>query len=256
MLVLLLAVPLTVTGGDARPPIVTDRPSISDTSLTVPGGSLQVETGAEFGSDSVGVFDGSSMGFPTKLRYGVIEDFEVHAEGTVYDRFTVEGPAGELTASGFSDLELGGKAHLLDGNGAIPSVGVLAAIRLPVGADEVSGDLLVFRPTVAAEWSLVPALSLFTNVGLTVPLEDRELFTDGFRYTAGLGFAPAALAGFTFFAELFGQIPLGDGEEVTAADAGALFLVNDDFQLDVYARVGLNDAAQDLIVGGGGSFRF
>ncbi len=258
MLALLLAIPLAVTGPGSRPPIVTDRPSVAESSLTVPEGSLQVETGAEFGSNSINGVDGSSLSFPTKLRLGIIDGFEVHAEGTVFERFTVENPGGDdLTASGLADLELGGKVHILDSNGAVPSVGILAAIRMPIGSDDVTGNLWVLRPTVSAEWDLLPALSFTANVGLSIPLEDREFFSDGFRWATSFGIHPDVLPeGLGFFAEAFGQVPLDDGDSVTAADAGALYLVNDDFQLDVYARFGLSDSAQDLLVGGGGSFRF
>ncbi|MEL6547208.1 MAG: transporter [Myxococcota bacterium] len=255
MLNLIVALTASVAGPAERPPIVTDRPDVAESSLTVPAGTVQVETGVEFGSSSTDTADGTSFGLPTKLRIGVIENAEIHLEGTVFDRFTVD--PGDLSASGLADVEVGGKVHLLDPEGAVPSVGVLLALRVPIGADEVSGDIFVLRPTVTAEWDLMPALSFAANVGLTVPLDDRELFTDGLRFAGSFGIHPESFPeGLGVFVETFGEIPLGDGENVLAADSGATYLVNDDFQLDVYARVGLSDAAPDLAVGGGGSFRF
>ncbi|MEM6532623.1 MAG: transporter [Myxococcota bacterium] len=235
-----------------RPPIVTDRPNVAESSLTVPDGAVQLETGVEFsgtGSDDEEI---NTAGFPTKLRYGVTESAELHVEGTVFNRNSVFGE----TSSGLADLDLGGKIHLLDPSGVIPSLGVLFAVTVPVGADAVSGDQTLLKPTVSAEWSLLPALSLSINLGLTIPVEDRELFDDVLRFAGSFGIQPGFFPEeLSLFAELFGETPLGDGEETLASDFGAAWGLTPDVQLDAYVRVGLNDQFPDVVAGGGVSFR-
>ncbi|MEM6733815.1 MAG: transporter [Myxococcota bacterium] len=261
MLTILALVQLTVSAasdGATRDPIVTDRPNVAESSVTVPAQSLQVETGTEFGSDEINDIDSTSFGIPTKIRYGLIDDLEIHVEGTIINRFSADLPEGSRSETGLADFELGGKFHILDANGAVPSLGILAAVTIPVGDDDVSTGPSVIRPTVAADWDLLPALSFSGNVGFTIHIEDRDFVDDTFRFAGSLGIHPDVFpVGLGLFAELFGAVALsGDSDEAIGADAGALYVVNDDFQLDAYVRFGLTDAATDLVAGGGGSFRF
>ncbi|MEO1483632.1 MAG: transporter [Myxococcota bacterium] len=219
-----------------RAPIVTDRPDVAESSLTVPERALQLETGVEFSGDP------DAFGFPTKLRYGALENVELHLEGTIFNR--TEG------ASGLADLDVGGKAHLLDGGGLVPSLAVLFAVTLAIGGEEVSGDQTLLRPTLAAEWPLLPNVGFALNLGLTSPVEDRELFDDMFRFAGAVGIQPG-VDGVSVFVELFGEAPLGDGDASLSTDFGATWGVTPDLQLDAYVRVGLSDLAPDLITGGG-----
>lgn len=233
-------------------PIVTDRPDVAESSQTVPSGSLQVETGVEMGRTGPPSAETTTMGFPTKLRFGVIENVEAHLEGTLFDRVTLDGGEGNQSSSGLADVDVGGKVHLFDPSGLQPSLGVLLAVTLPVGAEDVSGDQTLLKPTVAAEWDLHSALSLATNAGFTIPLDNRDRSDDALRFAGSLGLHPSAFpAGFGVFGEIFGELPLREGGRVLATDFGVTYGLTPRVQLDAYVRLGLSEAATDTAAGGG-----
>src|SRR5579872_5171405 len=107
----------------ADPGIVTDRPDVTESSVVVPKGSLQLENGITWTSDHrANTIDLSE----TLMRFGVSTRTEIRIVVPNY----LGGLSGPDTASGFGDIALGMKQQL----GPVPGgfdLSVIAALSLP-----------------------------------------------------------------------------------------------------------------------------
>jgi Putative MetA-pathway of phenol degradation len=144
-----------------NPEIVTDRPDVTESSIVVPKGSLQIENGATWTSDH----GSQSLDFSESLiRFGASSQTEIRIVAPNYFG-SISGPD---SPSGFGDIALGMKQHL----GPLPGgfdLSVIAAISLPTGASRVSShgfDPFIKFPwskELSAGWSLGGMQSLFWN---------------------------------------------------------------------------------------------
>ncbi len=192
--------------------ITTDRPTAGASSTTVGAKTLQVETGFDTTEFEVHTI-------PTKIRFGVIEPLEIHVESgivviTEADTFV-------------SDLDVGGKYHITD-TGSL-SIGVLAAITIPV-----EGDLVGSKVVALFDAPLGP-LSLNMNLGVAIPLNEREFVDDSIFGSAGLGIPVVDNLG--AFAEVFTTVPLSDADPSLGFNGGVTYLVQPNMQIDAYFRV-------------------
>jgi hypothetical protein len=147
----------------ADPGIVTDRPDVTESSVVVPKGSVQLENGITWTSDhGANTIDLSE----TLMRFGVSTRTEI--------RIVVPNYLGGLsrpdTASGFGDVGFGMKQQL----GPLPGgfdLSVIAAFSLPTGADRVSSHgfdpfiKLPWSKDLRAGWSVGGMQSVFWNTG-------------------------------------------------------------------------------------------
>src|ERR1019366_6927864 len=114
---------------DAAGPIATDRPAVTNSSVVVPAGSLQMENGfLESGSQGQSVLDGPE----SLVRFGVAKRTEL--------RFTVPDYFHNLSAgggSGFGDFAFGVKQQLGPTPGKF-DVSLILFLSFPTGANGVS----------------------------------------------------------------------------------------------------------------------
>ena len=91
--------------------IVTDRPDQTESSLTVPQGSLQIESGVLYGTAKDGFNSEELLLAPTVLwRYGISKGIELRLLtefASVTDKLTDD------KFSGINDLQLGTKIQIL-----------------------------------------------------------------------------------------------------------------------------------------------
>jgi hypothetical protein len=110
--------------------IVTDRPNVTNSSLAVPYGSLQIENGLTWTArNHSNLLDGSE----TRLRLGVARCSEVVLDVPNFF-YSASGPA----PSGFSDVGLSVKRQFAP----LPAgftLAVTAGLFLPTGAKRISG---------------------------------------------------------------------------------------------------------------------
>jgi hypothetical protein len=145
------------TAGSA---IVTDRPDVTESSIVVPKGSLQLENGMTWTSDhGFQTFDLSE----SLLRLGASTRTEI--------RIVVPNYLGEISgsnASGFGDIALGVKHQL----GPLPGgfdLSIIAAVSLPTGGIGVSSHgydpfiKLPWSKELKAGWSVGGMQSIFWN---------------------------------------------------------------------------------------------
>lgn len=254
---LLTASLLTASTAGAEP-LVTDRPDVAESPEAVAPGRLQVETGALVTRDEAGGAQRWTFEAPTKIRVGVASfgqgGLELHIEGSPYQVNEIEIGALELTTDGVPDPEVGGKVQFNEGAGAVPTLGLLVALALPIGTDEVSEDRWGLSPTLAAGWALGEHWSVGLNTGTTTDLDEGDT---SLRYALALGrdLGPW-LPDLSLYGELFGEVAFADEDEAAlGADAGLAYLVTEDVQLDAALFVGLTDAADDWAATLGLSFR-
>jgi hypothetical protein len=227
-------------GDPATAPIATDRPSVTDSSIVVPAGSLQAENG--FGSTlSHGqrTFDGPE----TLLRFGVASKTEVRL--TAPDYF-----GGVAASSGFGDLVIGMKQQI----GPIPGgwdVSLVLSLSLPAGARAISSGgydpslQLPWSKALSSSWTVAGMLSAYwptadgrRNVtGETTFLVDRQLTKT-----------------WDAFVEYVGDFPERGGPRHLAHFGSTLELTPRQ-QIDLHFGMGLSAAAVDHFIGVGYSFR-
>jgi hypothetical protein len=228
----------------APPPIATDRPSVTDSSVVVPPGSLQVENGlAETASQGQRTFDGPQ----TLVRFGVLPKTEL--------RLTAPDYFGQLksdsrTISGFGDLALGVKQQLGPASGF--DVSLVVSLSLPTGARAISSygyDPFVQLPwsrALPSNWTAAGMLSVYwptqegrRNVtGETTFLLDRQL-----------------TKWWDAFLEYAGDFP-EEGGPRHLVHFGTAYRPTSRQQIDFHVGVGLSLAAVDHFIGIGYSFRW
>ncbi|HKK60012.1 MAG TPA: transporter [Salinivirga sp.] len=234
------------------PVLITDRPDQTESSVTVPVKSLQIETGFMLANEQTDLFDLSSITYNTTLlRYGLLDNFELRL-GLEYLEEKVEFQDTDETdkANGFSPLYTGFKVKVADENGWLPEVAFLGGLILPFTADKafkpeyVGGNMrLAFAHTLSERFSLGYNLGAEWSGNTAVP----EYF-----YSLALGIGLADALG--MFVESYGTVP-EKGADAHLLDAGFTYLVLPNFQLDISGGLGLNDAALDNFISFGLTYR-
>jgi hypothetical protein len=221
-------------------PIATDRPAVTDSSVVVPVGSLQMENGfAETLSQGQQTFDAPE----TLLRFGVASKTEL--------RLTVPDYFGEVGASsGFGDLTIGLKQQLGPTLGKF-DFSLVVALSLPTGANAISSHgydpflQLPWSRALSSSWTVAGMLSVYwptqqghRNVtGETTFLLDRQLTKP-----------------WDAFVEYAGDFP-EEGGPRHLLHFGTAYKITQQQQIDFHVGVGLSSAAADHFVGIGYSFR-
>ena len=129
-------------GEDEEESIVTDRPDVAESSLTVPSGRVQVETGADLTLTETNLsgtdVSNRNIEFPTKIRVGITPFLELHLESGVATLSKQESNFDALDSELEIDsvpIDIGGKVHLIDLDGWQPSLGILFALTVPTAGD-------------------------------------------------------------------------------------------------------------------------
>jgi hypothetical protein len=244
ILLALLAVAMasgqTAGNNPAASPIATDRPAVTDSSVVVPAGSLQMESGLEqTSSKGQDTLDAPEM----LLRFGVVPNTELRV--TIPDYFGQIG-----LSSGFGDLMVGIKQQLGPTRGGF-DVSLVVSLSLPTGARDISSHgydpsvQLPWSRALSSNWTVAGMLSVYwptqegrRNVtGETTFLIDRQLTKT-----------------WDAFVEYAGDF-VKQGGPRHLVHFGTAYRPTPRQQLDLHVGVGLSSAAVDHFVGLGYSFR-
>lgn len=254
----LLAVPAGAFAQAEETPIVTDRPGLLFSSLTVGGGVFQLE----FGLPAVTLIDGTgdtelrSTSAVGLARFGIGDNFELRLGAPVYTETRVQvGDDFEDTDSGYGDLEVGAKWHLLDNQGGRPSFALIPSVILPTGEDGFTADDPVYQLNAMAEWTLASGWGIGALGGyLNGPSGGDRYNQETFGLAAGRSLPSPA---WSAYGEVVYVVTDLDGASDSAfAGAGLKYLVSNDLQLDVNFDRGLSDDAPDWLFGLGLAARF
>lgn len=223
-------------------PIETDRPDYANSSVVVPVGSLQSESGIESGTQHG---DKTIDGTNSRLRLGVAPCLEIFVDAPTYFA-----PLSGKPAAGFGDIAPGAKWQISPDPGKF-DLSVAFGAALPSGRAAIAGQGV--QPYVQFPWST--DLPDGWSVGGMVSFFDRPADPLGELTTETSFVVSKELSkDFEIFTEYLGDY-YAYGRPRALLNSGALWHFTNTQQLDLHAAFGLNGNSPNLIVGLGYSFR-
>lgn len=259
----LVPVALLLTGacvapsGAPRSPIVTDRPDFTESAVTVPGGSFQVEAGATY-EEAAGA-DATTVG-EILLRAGLRERVELRIGLPSYAHESIPvPPQGRFDDDGFTDVVLGAKLALHSpaegASRAVPTVGLIVGSSFPTGTGGLDAGGPQPEAKLLLAWSLTDRVSLSSNLNWAHVEErgDASYSEPSASLSLGLGLTETVGS----YLEAFAFAPsYDDAPRPAYLNGGLTWQLNPDFQLDARVGVGVADAPDSHFVGIGLSRRF
>jgi len=239
-----LGAPAALAGEADR--IQVDRPSVSQSTSTVPPGALQIESGVEYARTRTGGEpDERRLTLDIALRIGLTERIEVTLEGEPLVRIR-----GQQDDTGNGDVSLKGKYRFLEKREGTwwPSLGVMPFVKLAVAHAPHGPDRPDFGLIGLASFDLPWRLGLDVNAGLAGLGQSHP---GGYLVQ---GVASAALGRelgerWSTYVELFYASQAERGaRDVVGFDTGVQFFVT--------ARVALDAAVETSLAGPGPDYAF
>lgn len=216
--------------------IVTDRPDQTESAISVPLGSLQIESGFLYEWLGRGIHEINNSAIPTTLfRYGVLKNLEFRFQ---VDYFVLS--TKEFSLSGFEDLSVGLKSHLYADN--FTNIAILVNATIPSGNKNFRNSRSSFNGILCISHELSDKVGLGYNVGLYYdPYKNLNL-----TYALATGFSLTdKLSAFT---EVFGSWDEFSSAAVSF-DLGFTYLLNNNLQLDASFGKGINFESNFLSFG-------
>ena len=223
--------------------IVTDRPDVTNSSVVIPAGSLQIENGVNLSArDGDRVIDGTN----TRLRFGIANCLEF-----LVDTPTYFANVGNPQNSGFSDAAPALKWQISPVPGKV-DLSAVFGVALPTGSAGIAGPGA--QPYLQFPWSW----ELRSGWGLS------GMFTEFFRPSdptskqvteTTFAIEKQVTERVSLFVEYVGDYP-ASGSPAQLLNSGGLYRLGPNQQLDFHVALGLNHNAPSYIVGVGYSVRF
>jgi hypothetical protein len=223
--------------------IITDRPDVTNSSVVIPPGSLQIENGVNFSArDGDRIVDGTN----TRLRAGITNCLEF-----LVDTPTYFANVRSSQNSGFSDVAPALKWQISPVPGKV-DLSAVFGVALPTGSGGIAGPGA--QPYLQFPWSW----ELRGGWGLS------GMFTEFIRPSDPTS---RLITETTFvvekkvtertslFVEYVGDYP-ESGSPAHLLNSGGLYRLGPNQQLDFHVALGLNHNAPSYIVGVGYSVRF
>lgn len=236
------------------PSIVTDRPDATESSSTVPMGTLQIESGFIFESerDHDTTYNNWGIG-TTLLRYGVWDNFELRL-GSYYQiseaKYGLPSVDSIANDDGLGPIVAGFKVYVINEKGIRPEISILADITLRhVGSPDLTPTFSYPTAKIAVSHTLAEWASLGYNVGFAYDGEKADGF---FVYSVVMGFSLAEKWG--MFVEGFGHFDHGNYPN-HILDGGFTYLLRNNLQLDISGGYGLTSVVNAYYISTGFSWR-
>jgi hypothetical protein len=221
-------------------PIATDRPAVTDSSVVVPSGSLQVENGVQ---TTTAASERTIDGPESLVVFGLTGATEL--------RFTVPDYFHSASGSGLGDLALGVKQQIGHTASGL-DVSLVVSLTFPTGANAVSSH--GYDPALQLPWSQ----KLSENWTAAGMLSLYWLTQSGARNLTGEStflFDRQLTGPWDAFIEYAGDFPENGGPK-HLLHIGTAWKLGSLQQLDLHVGAGLSRAAVDHFIGVGYSFRF
>jgi hypothetical protein len=231
-------------GSDAQSTIATDRPQITNSSIVVPCGSVQLENGIEeTGNEGQRSFDLPE----TSVRVGIAGKAELRfgVPNYFYNDDTASG-----FADGFGDLTLGLKRQLGPAHGF--DVSLIPSLSLPTGANAISSH--GYDAALQLPWSRSLSKN-WTAAGQFAVMWPTESGRHNLTGQASVFFDRQLTQPWDAYFEYSGAFPQRGGPQHTI-DFGTAFKLSPHQQLDLHCGFALSAAVPDHTLGIGYSFRF
>ncbi|RYD33809.1 MAG: transporter [Verrucomicrobiaceae bacterium] len=245
----LLFLPLllpTLHAAEFRRELSADRPDTTESPFTVEAGKFQLESSLwAFGKD--GSDETWTLG-EMNLKAGLTaaSDLQLVLRPWIHET------SGGETNEGFGDIELRLKHNLWGNDGGKTAGALMPYVSIPSHTAVSSGEWeggLIFPVSIG----LTDRLGLGLQVEAARAWEgDSGEYGWDFLHSAVLGISVTDKLG--IFIEYVGVT--GDGPYEATANVGFTWASTENLQWDIAVGVGLNDAAEDLSVAQGVTFRF
>lgn len=227
----------------AQSEIVTDRPDVTNSSLVVPAGSIQIENGLNTSGQSAGKgFDGSN----SRIRFGVAPCLEVLLDVPSY--------VGRLTGAvdtGFTNVTPSVKWQV-SGLPEPANLSVVFGVGLPTGTPAITGAGL--QPYLQLPWSYELGGGWGIS-GMVTSFFRPSDFANHQTSEATFVIERKVSERLALFAEYVGDFP-SRGASTALLNVGGGYLLNRTEQLDFHLAFGLNRNSPDYIIGVGYSYRW
>ena len=245
-------------------PIETDRPDFTETSSSVGRGRLQVESGYLYVHDrSAGVTSDQHFLPESLLRYGLSDKVELRLEweGYLFSRQSDHSKGLNWTEDGGTDLVVGFKTELTKQRKWIPEAAMITTLAVPTGRDVSMPGSPIFTsdqvdPVVnlCYSWKLSEKVVFGGSTGVWWTAEGGDHFI---RAHQSLMTDVSITDRLKVFCEWFAFSYSGsvDHRPEHYFQAGPMYLVTPNIQLDWHTGFGITEAADDLFTGVGFSFR-
>lgn len=237
-MVLPITIILTIIFEQAKAQLITDRPDQTESSTTIPIGSLQLESGILLGYEGHTRPSTRQVLLPTILtRYGMTKWIEIR----VLNQFEMIN-VGNETFDGISDLEVGAKVQILKNERFNTEIAFLSQAVLPTGSFGVTGN------TYGVSNKLCVSHSLSTNIGVGYNFGYNYFGMDRGDLTYSLAFGIKINNKVGFYLEPYGEVA-DMNEFVANFDAGFTYLKNENLQFDFSFGTGINQKMNYLSIG-------
>ena len=230
--------------------IITDRPDFTESPVSVPRGSIQLEAGltleshteAEIGVDDLTV-DDLTVG-EALVRWGIFDNLEARFQIPSYRNVSIEGNDGP-SIDGFSDLDLGVKYQFSEDDSDL-QFGAIVKASLPTGSDDFTSDEVEPEAILIVGKQLGPSLSLAGQIVVGVPSDgDGRSFEWGASIVSAAGWSRVGA-----FLEYSITVP-DEGTASQVIHLGGTFSASDRLQLDLHGGFGVSSTAPDSFIGAG-----
>ena len=243
--------PRVALADDCAETFASDRPAANNGHGVIGAGCADVEAGLQTDLTDAG----GDLAFPTLLRVGLTQRFELRAST---DLVRLSFPKGADVAASAPTALVGMKLTAVAAEKDRPGLGLLVMVGSVLNRS--IGDQLTAQSALLFDWTFVPKLTLSLNGGLSLqPAPDDGARRRGrFDQVAVLTQGLPDLADFiSLYVDAFGGVDLENGATFHEnLGAGAAFLVAPQLQVDAYVFAELTGDIHPLSLGAGASFGF
>lgn len=236
-----------------------DRPDTTESPFTVDAGHLQVE--ASFFSYAQDKEKGerttSWTAFDTNVKLGLTNNMDIQFVFGAYGEEKTRVPGGpDERLDGFSDLTIRWKINLWGNDGGTNTIfGIMPYVAIPTGTelsiDEPEGGLIAILGFDLAEGI---GAAIMGEIDAVYDADEDDYDTE-FLHTATAGFGLVGPLG--MYVEYIGIVGFDTDTDYQALfSTGLVYTISEDLLLDIGTRIGLTDAAEDLAIFTGFTFRY
>lgn len=210
--------------------IVTDRPDQTESSVTVPKGSFQIETGLSMHYESMDEGDFRTWSGPSSLfRLGITKFLELRITSNLISFKNIKK---DVVTTGVTDIHVGAKLELYQSKNGNSKFAILSHLVLPTGSFNLTDNAYGTVNRLIGSQALTNNIGVGYNIGYDYYGVDNGNFV----YTLSLGFSITDKLG--VFVEGYGEV-INLTDNYTNFDAGFTYLIKNNLQYDFSFGTGI-----------------
>ncbi|MFA7227890.1 MAG: transporter, partial [Melioribacteraceae bacterium] len=235
------------------PELVTDRPDVTESPLTVPVDAFQIELGflfqkQKFTALPVPVEKNNLILAGTLCRYGVSKNIEFRFGGEYFIGRTIDGES-ESFIQGIRDISLGLKINLRKDEKLLSDIGVIIQSAVPFGNEKLRPDNFLPAVIVSIGQPVNRNFSFGCNIGLE---KNSEGSGSVLFYSGSLTYDLGGIA--EPFLEFYGRT-FKNSKPLNYLNFGITYLFRQNVQVDISFGTSLTNGLTDNSGGFGISLR-